>query len=134
MKPGRGDLAMLTSVFIWGNTFPTAKYVLTVLPPPVYAASRYLLAALTLMLVLALRGGLQPPRQQDLPGLAALGFVGITLMQLLWTNALDLTPASKGSLLVSVRPEERRVGKECVSTCRSRWHPYHQKNNVKITI
>src|SRR3546814_11443793 len=37
MKPGRGDLAMLTSVFIWGNTFPTAKYVLTVLPPPVYA-------------------------------------------------------------------------------------------------
>src|SRR3546814_20610035 len=23
------------------------------------------------------------------------------------------------------RPEERRVGKECVSTCRSRWSPYH---------
>src|SRR3546814_13924770 len=24
-----------------------------------------------------------------------------------------------------VRSEERRVGKECVSTCRSRWSPYH---------
>src|SRR3546814_20566936 len=23
--------------------------------------------------------------------------------------------------------EERRVGKECVSTCRSRWSPYHYK-------
>src|SRR3546814_2142024 len=23
------------------------------------------------------------------------------------------------------RSEERRVGKECVSTCRSRWPPYH---------
>src|SRR3546814_20433235 len=23
------------------------------------------------------------------------------------------------------RSEERRVGKECVSTCRSRWAPYH---------
>src|SRR3546814_3680998 len=23
------------------------------------------------------------------------------------------------------RSEERRVGKECVSTCRSRWSPYH---------
>src|SRR3546814_3370797 len=23
------------------------------------------------------------------------------------------------------RSEERRVGKECVSTCRSRWLPYH---------
>src|SRR3546814_18302997 len=25
------------------------------------------------------------------------------------------------------RSEERRVGKECVSTCRSRWSPYHKK-------
>src|SRR3546814_17427691 len=26
---------------------------------------------------------------------------------------------------VRQRSEERRVGKECVSTCRSRWSPYH---------
>src|SRR3546814_16567935 len=34
------------------------------------------------------------------------------------------------------RSEERRVGKECVSTCRSRWSPYHkktQKNKNKRT-
>src|SRR3546814_11601734 len=30
-----------------------------------------------------------------------------------------------------VRSEERRVGKECVSTCRSRWSPYHEKKNKK---
>src|SRR3546814_18161334 len=29
------------------------------------------------------------------------------------------------SLAVKHRSEERRVGKECVSTCRSRWSPYH---------
>ena len=29
------------------------------------------------------------------------------------------------SLVVCNRSEERRVGKECVSTCRSRWSPYH---------
>ena len=28
-------------------------------------------------------------------------------------------------LLPSGRSEERRVGKECVTTCRSRWSPYH---------
>src|SRR3546814_6704497 len=28
-------------------------------------------------------------------------------------------------LLNFFRSEERRVGKECVSTCRSRWSPYH---------
>ena len=27
--------------------------------------------------------------------------------------------------VVAFRSEERRVGKECVSTCRSRWSPYH---------
>src|SRR3546814_8773713 len=29
------------------------------------------------------------------------------------------------ALLAARRSEERRVGKECVSTCRSRWSPYH---------
>src|SRR3546814_8385409 len=29
------------------------------------------------------------------------------------------------SLSELTRSEERRVGKECVSTCRSRWSPYH---------
>src|SRR3546814_4746723 len=33
-------------------------------------------------------------------------------------------PAARLSLIYQ-RSEERRVGKECVSTCRSRWSPYH---------
>src|SRR3546814_12722684 len=32
-----------------------------------------------------------------------------------------------------LRSEERRVGKECVSTCRSRWSPYHEKKKKKKT-
>src|SRR3546814_12112780 len=30
-----------------------------------------------------------------------------------------------GFVAATGRSEERRVGKECVSTCRSRWSPYH---------
>src|SRR3546814_13669324 len=30
-----------------------------------------------------------------------------------------------GSFAMAGRSEERRVGKECVSTCSSRWSPYH---------
>src|SRR3546814_9172323 len=30
-----------------------------------------------------------------------------------------------GGADIAHRSEERRVGKECVSTCRSRWSPYH---------
>src|SRR3546814_12549097 len=35
---------------------------------------------------------------------------------------------------VTVRSEERRVGKEGVSRCRSRWSPYHHKNNINTDI
>src|SRR3546814_10805450 len=35
-----------------------------------------------------------------------------------WTS---MAGANKGT----ARSEERRVGKECVRTCRSRWSPYH---------
>src|SRR3546814_11247064 len=31
------------------------------------------------------------------------------------------------------RSEERRVGKECVSTCRSRWSTYHSKKKKRRT-
>src|SRR3546814_14216890 len=33
-----------------------------------------------------------------------------------------------------LRSEERRVGKECVSTCRSRWSPYHYKKKTENDI
>src|SRR3546814_11945024 len=42
-------------------------------------------------------------------------------------NALvgvELRHASNVAVIL-LRSEERRVGKECVSTCRSRWSPYH---------
>src|SRR3546814_7000743 len=41
--------------------------------------------------------------------------------QTLHRAAIDLLGAS----VLTDRSEERRVGKECVSTCRSRWSPYH---------
>src|SRR3546814_11499158 len=63
------------------------------------------------------------------------------IMDLPWDaqKAKLLDPAFKAQLLSEendfsgapqdimglLRSEERRVGKECVSTCRSRWWPYH---------
>src|SRR3546814_15882372 len=45
------------------------------------------------------------------------------------------SPASHapGSRATSQRSEERRVGKECVSTCISRWSPYHSKKKQNDT-
>src|SRR3546814_13123798 len=39
--------------------------------------------------------------------------------------ALEIARASAGAFDAGLRSEARRVGKECVSTCRSRWSPYH---------
>src|SRR3546814_11844124 len=36
-----------------------------------------------------------------------------------------------GQKLGSYRSEERRAGTECVSTCRSRWSPDHEKKTYK---
>src|SRR3546814_5330747 len=38
---------------------------------------------------------------------------------------LSLPAGAEHAQTLKRRSEERRVGKECVSTCRSRWSPYH---------
>src|SRR3546814_463673 len=57
-------------------------------------------------------------------------FAGCSQDQVLTALAgRGVSPASMFSGQVEInagdRSEERRVGKECVSTCRSRWSPYH---------
>ena len=36
-----------------------------------------------------------------------------------------LKAGAEGFIIQATRSEERRVGKECASMCRSRWSPYH---------
>ncbi|MEK9969938.1 MAG: DMT family transporter [Ferrovibrio sp.] len=100
----RGDIYLLLTVFVWGNTFPTAKYVLGILPPDVFASTRYLLAAFTLMGILIWREGLKLPQRRDLLPLLGFGFLGITVMQLVWSTALSLSTASKGAILIATSP------------------------------
>src|SRR3546814_18554800 len=44
------------------------------------------------------------------------------LLELVGKGLMD---AEAGSMRERLRSEERRVGKECVSTCRYRWSQYH---------
>src|SRR3546814_3498539 len=55
----------------------------------------------------------------DHPDIQAVGFVGSTPI----AEYVYKRGCAAGKRVQ--RSEERRVGKECVSTCRSRWSPYH---------
>src|SRR3546814_5532533 len=46
-------------------------------------------------------------------------------LRLGYGRVVDWALRSAREHCAGVRSEERRVGKECVSTCRSRWSPYH---------
>src|SRR3546814_13914677 len=52
-------------------------------------------------------------------------FEVVIMAALLEFAAQHIFPVAAPLDLVEQRSEERRVGKECVSTCRSRWSPYH---------
>ena len=47
--------------------------------------------------------------------------------EVLWRSISELEPLAPTfvSVTYGARSEERRVGKECTSWCRSRWSPYH---------
>src|SRR3546814_16661589 len=60
------------------------------------------------------------PRQPVMPGVLIIESMAQTAAVLVVST---LGPEAEGKLVY--RSEERRVGKECVSTCRSRWSPYH---------
>src|SRR3546814_13130532 len=81
-----------------------------------------LTAASTLALTLRSR-----PPTVSVPMLAALD-------ALTYRYASALAPVTSITTLPSVRSEARRVGKECVSTCRSRWSPYHSKKKTILNI
>src|SRR3546814_18907226 len=59
-------------------------------------------------------------------GFAALFAAAVLVLVGIWMHG-----KSKADAWQRYRSEERRVGKECVSTCRSRWSPYHYKKKHK---
>src|SRR3546814_12312830 len=80
--------------------------------------------------------------------LASGVLLGLKRLNTLSTGSVGLLPAERrerlldrlglglqrlAALLGSSRSEERRVGTECVMTCRYRWSPYHKKKNRKRT-
>src|SRR3546814_4387165 len=75
-----------------------------------------------------LAAGIDPRRhivfnQSQNPAHAELAWIFNCVARLGWLNRMTQFKEKAGK--DRERSEERRGGKECVSTCRSRWSPYH---------
>ena len=100
-----GHFMGLFTALAFGSAYPVGKEIVAVVDPFVFSSARYLQAGAVLLARLALftrRGAAVPWR--DVPALAFTGFLGFTVFQGLWGVALDLTTASKASVLVSTTP------------------------------
>src|SRR3546814_14539625 len=79
----------------------------------------------------AARGGARRPQPRSLMrrlGLAQIERLGHALAALIeLARVRRRRRRHVGRRFCGGRSEARRVGKECVSTCRSRWSPYHTK-------
>src|SRR3546814_15554150 len=74
--------------------------------------------------------GLEGPEAAGAARAIVIGYgrFGQTVAQMLTAQGASVTLIDSNPVQIertASRSEERRVGKECVSTCRSRWSPYH---------
>src|SRR3546814_16634747 len=82
-----------------------------------------------------LQAGAAKARRLSQPLMAALReAVGLRASAVPAQASVASAQKAAGKRARFVRSEERRVGKEWVSTCRSRWSPYHlKKKTIKQT-
>ncbi len=97
-----GGLLLLT--LIWGVNFAVVKGALDSVGPMAFNALRFPLAALTVFLILRLRGPLPRPERRHLLPILFLGVVGNGIYQILFIHALDLTRAGNVALLLATTP------------------------------
>jgi drug/metabolite transporter (DMT)-like permease len=96
-----GDVFTFGATILMGSSYPFAKEVLAVMSPLLYSASRYLVAGLFMLAVMALmRRPLALARRDWLP-MFLLSLVGVAAFQACWGLAIARTPPSVGSILIT---------------------------------
>lgn len=96
-----GDAVMVATTMLLGSSYPFAKDVLAVMSPLLYSASRYLVAGLFLLAVVAvMRRPIALPRRDWVP-MVVLSLVGVGLFQACWGLAMARTPPSLGSIVMT---------------------------------
>ena len=97
-------LAALAAVTLWGISFVATRAALTEISPIPLVFIRFALGTAFLLTLLAVRRRLEIPPRESWPALAAMGFLGIFLHQMLQAHGLTLTTAVHTGWLIGLIP------------------------------
>lgn len=98
-------LKLICVAFFWGGTFVAGRIVGPLLPPPVSAMARFLVATLLMVMTAkVLEGGLPRLDRRLFLLTVLLGFLGIFAYNNFFFAAVQLLPASRTALLVALNP------------------------------
>jgi drug/metabolite transporter (DMT)-like permease len=97
-------LASFIAIVMWGVSFVATKAALHEVSPVTLIFTRFALGLVVLVLILTLRREPLIPPRRTWPMLAAMGFVGIFVHQMLQAHALTLTTAIRTGWLIGLTP------------------------------
>jgi drug/metabolite transporter (DMT)-like permease len=89
---------------LWAGNFIVVKTALEVIPPVGFTFLRFLLASLTLFVLLRWREGSIGLPRRDLVAMCVLGGLGFGLYQILWTTGLTTVKAGDSALIIAATP------------------------------
>ncbi len=95
---------LLLVAIIWGVNFAFVKYALADFSPLSFTTLRFFLAALFLISVMLVNREPLAMEHRDISAVFKLGFIGITLYNILFMEGLNYTTASNSALFISSSP------------------------------
>ncbi len=98
------ELGVLAVMAFWAGNFIVVKGAIGILPPVGFTFLRYVVAALTLLILLRVRERSIGLPRGEIVKFALLGVVGFGCYQILWTVALSSIPAGDSALLIATTP------------------------------
>jgi len=98
------DLGLGVTIVIWGVNYAAIKAALSEIEPLAFNALRFVLATLTLLVLVRLHGAAPHISRKDLVKLVLLGILGNTIYQIIFIQGIAQTTAANASLIMSSCP------------------------------
>ena len=98
------EVGVVAVMVLWAGNFIVVKSALSQVPPVGFTFLRFLLASVTLFVLLRWREGNVGLPRRDLIAILGLGAVGFGAYQILWTTGLTTVAAGDSALLIASTP------------------------------